>query len=76
MGTSFVRFNKRGFWSADGYVELWLHFLAQEVDTLPEAPEWLQRAAQFIKLLAGELTSAASSPDSLPSVWQSEEKSG
>lgn len=148
MGSSFVSLNEYGFWSSDGFLQLWLHFLAQEVGASLEVPEWLQNAAgywriqakwggvgcvdaglddyattpeqvqllitlsrkalttlqsygaflskeelnsfdmdgvwtkdiptrkmialaeQFIKLLKGELTSTASSQDSLPSIWQ------
>jgi hypothetical protein len=148
MGSSFVSLNDYGFWISDGFLQLWLHFLAQQVDAIPEAPDWLQNAGdywriqskwggvgcvdaglddyaatpeqvdllitlshqalttihnygdvlsteqlnsldlagvwtkdiptrkmialgqQFIKLLKGELTSTASSQDSLPTIWQ------
>lgn len=52
MGTSFVRLNEYGFWSADGFLQLWLYFLAQEVDTFPEVPEWLQNAGEYWRIQA------------------------
>src|SRR4051812_41738586 len=42
MGSSFVKFNNRGFWSGDWLIEVWLRFLVWEIDKLDERPEWLQ----------------------------------
>jgi len=42
MGTSVVFFGPHGFWLNDGHFQLLLHFLANEVDRLPDPPDWLQ----------------------------------
>jgi hypothetical protein len=52
MGSSFVSLNEYGFWSADGFLQLWLYFLAQEVETFPEVPEWLQSAGEYWRIQA------------------------
>jgi hypothetical protein len=43
MGTSFVEFQNKGFWARDGSLEVWLHFLATEIDWLPTPSPWLHR---------------------------------
>jgi hypothetical protein len=43
MGTSFVEFQHKGFWARDGSLEVWLHFLATEIDRIPTPSPWLQR---------------------------------
>ena len=40
MGTSFVRFRTKGFWARDSGLEVWLHFLAAEIDRLPTPSLW------------------------------------
>jgi hypothetical protein len=40
MGTSFVEYRTKGFWARDSDLEVWLHFLASEIDRLPSPSEW------------------------------------
>src|SRR5262245_42346115 len=40
MGTSFVRYRNYGFWARDSTLEVWLHFLAAEIDRLPNPSVW------------------------------------
>src|SRR5215213_2600961 len=40
MGTSFVEFRTKGFWARDSGLEVWLHFLATEIDRLPSPSPW------------------------------------
>ena len=40
MGTSFVEFRNKGFWVRDSGLEVWLHFLATEIDRLPSLSPW------------------------------------
>jgi hypothetical protein len=40
MGTSFVEFRNKGFWARDSGLEVWLHFLATEIDRLPSPSQW------------------------------------
>jgi hypothetical protein len=41
MGTSFVKFEENGFWTADSGVRVWLQLLVREVNKIPDTPEWL-----------------------------------
>lgn len=46
MGSSFMDFRDVGFWTNDGVLEVWLHFLVQEIDSLPVVPAWLAEARE------------------------------
>jgi hypothetical protein len=50
MGTSFVEFNKYGFWASDSLLELWLYFLSDEVKKYPNPPDWLKKASENWRL--------------------------
>jgi non-ribosomal peptide synthetase component F len=52
VGTSFIRYRDRGFWSRDASIELWLYLLAQEVRGFDDPPEWLRSAAEDWQLQA------------------------
>jgi hypothetical protein len=43
MGTSFVEFRNKGFWVRDSGLEVWLHFLATEIDRLPSPSAWYRQ---------------------------------
>lgn len=51
MGSSFIDYRGRGFWSHDAYVEDFLSRLA-DVATASSADEWLQAAAKHWRLQA------------------------
>lgn len=42
MGSSFVIFNNRGFWSGDWTIELWLRLMVEEINKLDKHSDWLQ----------------------------------
>src|SRR5258705_4373398 len=46
MGSSFVAYRGRGFWSWDGYLEHLLALLASEIGPLPNEA-WLARARDY-----------------------------
>lgn len=53
MGSSYVKFQERGFWVRDGNLELWLHLMSSEVNLATEKqPEWLTELACEWRLAA------------------------
>lgn len=46
MGSSFVDLKDVGFWTNDGDLEAWLHFLVREIDGVAAAPTWLAEARE------------------------------
>ncbi|GAA1437755.1 hypothetical protein GCM10009616_40070 [Microlunatus lacustris] len=46
MGTSFVEFRGRGFWTSDSKLEIWLHLLTLAVSRRDERPPWLDEARE------------------------------
>ncbi len=46
MGNSFVDLKDVGFWTNDGVLEAWLHFLVREIDGVAAAPTWLAEARE------------------------------
>lgn len=42
MGSSFVKYDEKGFWARDGGLEVWLHLLVCEMDKLEAPASWLQ----------------------------------
>ena len=44
MGSSFIKYRDRGFWSHDAFIELFLARLAEEMASLPPA-DWVRAAA-------------------------------
>lgn len=57
MGTSYIDYRDRGFWSRDESARLWLHLLAAEIDADADRPGWLAEAG-------GEWRRQASAPGS------------
>jgi hypothetical protein len=55
MASSFVRFGDHGFWVSDWVLEYWLHFLANEVDKVSQAPLWLQEAGQHWRIQSARI---------------------
>ena len=41
MATSFIDFKNRGFWCEDSYLEVWLNYFSQIIETMDSIPEWL-----------------------------------
>ena len=41
MGSSFVEFHNKGFWTRDAKIEVWLHLLVCEIDSISHPPLWL-----------------------------------
>ena len=46
MGSSFTRYQGKGFWTRDGQIEVWLYLLVAEIDRLESPPEWLRELRQ------------------------------
>ncbi|MBC8101546.1 MAG: hypothetical protein H7Z41_03030 [Cytophagales bacterium] len=46
MGSSFVSYQSKGYWSRDALLEGWLRFLADKVKVLPAADPWLQQMGE------------------------------
>lgn len=42
MGTSYVSFKEKGFWSSDSTIELWKNLVVQEIDKVIAPSDWLQ----------------------------------
>lgn len=59
MASSFVRFEEYGFWSSDGFLQIWLYFLVQEINHRPDTPGWLKEAAEDWALQAQGLFSGS-----------------
>ena len=73
MGTSFVEYHERGFWSWDGYLEHLLFLLAKEIGPSP-AESWLsdlrdhwhlQSSGAFTACIHPELDEYVTSPERL-----------
>lgn len=45
MGSSFVEYRGKGFWTRDGLLEVWLELMSRESQSDPSAPDWLRAAA-------------------------------
>src|SRR3977135_974027 len=63
LGTSFIEFNGKGFWTRDAYLEVWLGALVQEIDHLPSLSEWLTLLRQEWHLQATAGFSGCICPD-------------
>jgi hypothetical protein len=46
MGTSFVEYRGRGFWTRDAKIEVWLCLLAHSARESTESSDWLRGAAE------------------------------
>jgi len=46
VGHSFTDYQGKGFWSNDGWLELWLELLARRARLVVEPSAWLTRAAE------------------------------
>ncbi len=55
MGTSFVNFEKHGLWVNDGALEIWLLLLLHEIDSMPQAPDWLKSLRNQWYIVAAHL---------------------
>lgn len=55
MGSSYVDFRERGFWTRDSGAEVWLYLVCAEIDRLESTPDWLRDAREhwFIQATAG-----------------------
>ncbi|GLY65225.1 hypothetical protein [Amycolatopsis taiwanensis] len=55
MGRSYIDFGGQGFWTRDGYAELWLYLICVEIEATPSAPLWLRHARErwYIEATAG-----------------------
>jgi hypothetical protein len=47
MATSFVSFQNHGFWAADADLEVWLYFLAQQIDSMSSPSDWLREVGKY-----------------------------
>ncbi len=74
LGTSFIEFNGKGFWTRDAYLEVWLGALVQEIDHLPSLSEWLTLLRQEWHLQATAGFSGCICPDLDRLVTTPEEK--
>ena len=54
MGTSRVSFGRKHFDAPDPVLEVWLRLIVDEIDALPEAPDWLRTAREDWQLIATE----------------------
>lgn len=52
MGTSYIKYNDRGFWTPDSDIEVWLYLFSLEIDTLPEKPDWLLKLKETVHFYA------------------------
>lgn len=43
VGGSYFEYRGRGFFTADAYVQLLLAFLCEEIDRVPETPDWVRK---------------------------------
>ena len=43
MGSSFIDYRGRGFWTRDAKIELWLYLLCIEINQAEDVPDWLLR---------------------------------
>ena len=50
MGSSFTEYRKKGFWTRDGQIQVWLYLLIEEIDRLVDPPEWLLELRQKLLL--------------------------
>lgn len=55
MGSTTVEFRGAGFEASDAVLEVWLHLLVAEIDTLPQVSPWLKEVREdwHIKSVAG-----------------------
>jgi len=55
MGSTIVEFRGAGFEASDAVLEVWLHLLVAEIDTLPQVSPWLKEVREdwHIKSVAG-----------------------
>lgn len=73
MGSSFIKYNKYGFWSSDTDIEVWLYLLALEVDKSDDKSEWLLEAREnWLFYATSGITGAIDA--SLDDIIDSEEK--
>lgn len=73
MGTSTVSFRDRTVDVADPVLEVWLKLIVDEVDAMPDRPEWLARVRDDWFLLATEEFGFGAAPD-LRGVLTNEER--
>jgi hypothetical protein len=45
VGSSYLEYRDAGFWVRDYQAEVWLYLLAQQAQTMADAPPWLAAAA-------------------------------
>jgi hypothetical protein len=45
VGSSYLEYRDAGFWVRDYQAEVWLYLLAQQAQTMADAPSWLAAAA-------------------------------
>jgi hypothetical protein len=62
VGSSFIRYRGRGFWSGDGFIEEFLACLAQEVEALSET-NWTRAAVDHWRLQASGIFNGWVHPD-------------
>ena len=50
MGTSFVEYKEKGFWTRDSFLESWLTAMLEELKKLPAMEPWHQSLAEHWSL--------------------------
>ena len=42
MGSTYIDYRGKGFEANDSEIEIWLALMVQEIDKLPQPPDWLR----------------------------------
>jgi hypothetical protein len=65
VGTSFIDYRGRGFWTRDAKIELWLYVLCIEINHADDVPDWLLQVRDewYIQATAGAVGCVSPSLD-------------